>query len=621
MSIAELNFNERARILMYRTGGRARGKKDSADSGVRGPNSALTQFLKEQGINAESIRQKWLKSREKEGQGEEDGPKKEEDEEEENLVLSEITRNNAGKRRQAFSSSDDDIASDDVALDATSDAGGNEYDDDTESEDAIDPPVRIGGDSRLKRFAVAAEDSDEEEYDEGQSSRTVSVTPAPEITQEQLESKLKKSKQLLQQRRRKKRKAADLLDRKTRRISTLQDICISQISANILRLQQSTDSKDDSISSQIRNTLGGISTQNMNKLARTLSKNRALNDHTLQLFLRTNLNTLTFHDCSKVSYEGYKLLAIFAPHLSELSLQMCGQLNNEALMYIEEKLPKLTSLDVDGPFLINEDTWDQFFRKMKGRLTSFHISNTHRFTNNSLRSLLENCGDSLKSLKLARLDDLSDYSMISKYLSNSSFERLAIEYPSREDYVTDDIVVETLSKVGSTIKHLSLNGCSELTDASFINAQPFLINKEAGVCLLQSLQLEELDQLTTDGLVYFISQTPMPLLKFCNFKRCFQLEDPALTELFLNDAARSLVTLVLNSLKEVRGDCFEIMACPNLTRLDMGFMPCAKDELVKKLGEQNPKLEILEVFGDNLISAKAQIRAGLTVIGRQSDTL
>ena len=41
---------------------RANNRRNNDGSGVRGPNSALTQFLKEQGISAENIRERWLET-------------------------------------------------------------------------------------------------------------------------------------------------------------------------------------------------------------------------------------------------------------------------------------------------------------------------------------------------------------------------------------------------------------------------------------------------------------------------------------------------------------------------------------------------------------------------------
>ncbi|SCU88478.1 LAMI_0D10242g1_1 [Lachancea mirantina] len=561
--------------------------QDGEQNQVRGPNSALTQFLRDQGIDAETIRQRWLKSQE----GKE---------------ASKLDNLSETDEKSAVGSED---GSPSVALDI-----------DSVSED--DEDVELPAD-RLKRLRRTrhVSDSDEEEYeDDATGSRTVPETPAPHLTEAERAERAKKSKQKLLQRKRKKKKAANLLDRKTRSVSTLQDMCISQISANISKLQRGSQANSETFSNSIRESLGGISTGNLNKLARTLSKNRALNDRTLQLFLRTQLTELTFSDCSRISYEGYKLLAIFAPDLSHLSLQMCGQLNNEALLYIADKLPKLTSLYLDGPFLINEHTWDTFFGKMKGRLKRFHISNTHRFTDQCINSLLRNCGSDLTSLKLSRLDALSDYCLISQYLTNAQFEYLTLQYPSTIGNIIDEVLINILGQVGNSLKGLSLNGCSALTDDFLINGLSAFLGESGHSSQLETLELEGLDQITDGGMVNFLSKVSLPHLVECNFKRCSKLSDMALGELFLNKAQQSLVTLNLNSVKRLTKESFSSMHCPNLENLNLGFLGCVDDGLVHLICKQNEKLKILEVFGDNLVTSKAVYRKGVTIIGRQSDS-
>lgn len=225
-------------------------------------------------------------------------------------------------------------------------------------------------------------------------------------------------------------------------------------------------------------------------------------------------------------------------------------------------------------------------------------------------------------MKLSRLDDVSDYNLLSQHLKNPQFESLSLEYPSKEELITDETVTATIKLVGSTLKHMSLNGCIALTDAFLINAKDALASENGShTSKLETLELEELDQVTTDGMVFFFSGVQMPSLRYCSLRRCFQIEDMAVTELFLNEASKSLETLSLNSLKELKGECFGVMECPMLKRIDIGFMGCANDELIATLGERNKCLELVEVFGDNLVSRNARIRRGLTVIGRQSDTL
>ncbi|EDO18359.1 hypothetical protein Kpol_1013p30 [Vanderwaltozyma polyspora DSM 70294] len=573
---------------MYRS--RNRGRANGSE-GIKGPNSALTQFLQEEGISAELIRQRWL----------------------ENQVTGETD----------ISTKESSSSVDVKTLDKSIKEEEEEEDRNSvnlESESSDDE----GSSSRRRKFKTI--DSDEEEYVED-SGTEVSITNNIQRKSSRLNpdhpSAKKKTKEILQSRKRKRNRAADLLNRKTVRLPRLQSLCIHKISENIKRLQSedSGTTRGDlssTIYSKLRKVLGGISTNNLENLSKALSKNRALDDNTLQLFLKTELTSLTFHDCSKLSFEGYKSLAIFSPHLKELSLQMCGQLNNESLLYIAEKLPHLVSLKLDGPFLINEATWEEFFGIMKGRLKEFHISNTHRFNDSSLSCLLRNCGSSLESLGLSRLDCVFNYSLIPQYLNNPAFHTISIQYPYNEEDVNDEVVINILGQVGANIRTLTLDGCQGLTDSMLINGMSAFLSDNKN---LENISLSELDQITSDGLIYFLSQTPMPNLKSCSFAKCLNIGNPAVAELFANEAKDSLIYLNLNSMKELTSELFEIMFCPNLEHLDVSFVRCINDESVKIIGNQNPKLKIMDIFGDNLVTSNATIRDGLTVIGRQSDSI
>lgn len=549
---------------MYRS--RNRGRNGPND--VKGPSSALTQFLRDEGISAQVIKEKWEKQQAERQQLEE--------------------TNSVEQSLEPSPQIETKPLSDDESTDTDTDVG------------------------KLKKLGSFDADSDEEEYDEN----TQSPTPIKRIPRTRSNDD-GKTKRVLETRRKRRKKAAELLDRRLE-FPSLQELCIEKIGTNISKWNSEADDQNTQMYANIRKVLGGISTSNLNTLGKALSKNRALNDQTLQLFLKTDLSTLVFHDCSKVSYEGYKALAIFCPHLTTLSLQMCGQLNNEALLYLAEKLPNLASIKLDGPFLINEATWEQFFESMSGRLKELHISNTHRFTDNSLSSLLRHCGSQLESLHLSRLDSVSNYALLPQYLQNPQFHTLSINHPFNEEDVNDQVVMNIVAQVGANLRHLSLSGCSELTDNSIVNGLAvFLQGNEQ----LEVLELEELVNITSDSLVHFFKSTPLPRLRRCSLKRCTQLTDEGPVELLLNDAKNSLEELNFNSLIHLTQETFQLMHCPRLWHLDASFVRCVDDEVISTLGTQNAKLQLMEVFGDNLVSSHAVIRDGLTVVGRQSDSI
>ncbi|CDO91885.1 unnamed protein product [Kluyveromyces dobzhanskii CBS 2104] len=575
---------------------RARNRRNDDGSGVRGPNSALTQFLKEQGISAENIRDRWLETQKKEAeeaqQRDEDNSETESDEDiKPNAIKNNLSKKSSRSRKRESSSSEEDDE-DDVNSDDDGD------------DDDYKPEARL---RRLKGADI--NDSDEEEeapLGSERKKKILSLSGEKKISPQQAKARH-------QQRKTRRKKAANLLDRKNSLISSLQDICIKIISKSIAEYNA------QSMVEHIRDTLGGVSLENLNKLAKALTKNRALNDDTLQLFLNTSLTSLAFYDCSRLSYEGYKRLAIFSPHLESLSLQMCGQLNNEALLYLAEKLPNLKELYLDGPFLINEATWIKFFDLMKGRLTAFHVSNTHRFNDGSLSAMLINCGSSLNSLGLATLDTVTNYALLPQYLGSPDFHTLILEEPSRETDINDEVIINLLGCVGQSLTKFSVNRCTGLTDACIMNGfLPFL--SVSGKSKITDLELEELDQVTTDGIVLLFSSIKFPLLRKCSLKRCFSLGDGALIELLLNSSA-TLEELNLNGLKSLTSEAFTFMACPNLKQINLGFIHSVNDKIVEEISRNNQNISIIEVYGDNQVTGKCLPRNGVNIIGRQSDSM
>lgn len=567
---------------MYRSRNRNR------TNGIKGPNSALTQFLQEEGISAEAIKQRWH-----------DRYHKREDKEDTSQEELEINTN-----------SKEETPIDDVKVEGS------------ENSSSSDEETETGDEVVVKRGrAQINEDSDEEEYEES-TPQVGTLSESPNTSKLATLKRIKNTK-LLETRRKRKKRAEDLLDKREAAFPTLQEICLNKIIENIISWEKdSTTTNNNTLFAQLRETLGGISNNNLDSLAKALSKNRALNDSTLQLFLKTDMKSLTFHDCSKISYEGYKTLVIFSPHLESLTLNMCGQLNNEALMYIAEKLPNLNSLTVDGPFLINEKTWNEFFQVMAGRLREFNISNTHRITDDNLTTLLSTSQNVLESLSLSRLDSISNYAIIPQYLQCSTFHTLRIEYPYNEEDVTDEVVINILGQVGQSLKTLSLDGCLELTDSFVINGMGAFLSGNSNVnTILEDLSLGELDQLTTDSLVYVLSQISFPSLKTFSIKRCIQLEDAVIQELLLNSAKNSLVNLNLNSAKMLTDQAFTLMECPELEYIDLGFVRCVNNKVIELLGKQNPKLKLIDAFGDNRVAESFKLREGLTVVGLQSDSI
>ncbi|AOA62361.1 DNA repair protein [Komagataella phaffii CBS 7435] len=554
---------------------RRRADKKENEPEVRGPNSALTAFLREQGIDAGAIRRRYEQSLLTERNEQTSHLHEQEEPFQENeIILAAIEKR---RRRRT---------------DANSDSG---YSDSSfSSDDVKDSHYCMNCDREFKItvYSKKLEKDGKVGY------------LCTECTRFQVDQERRKKKTAFEARKKRKKLASALLNRQELKIPSLQDICIKLLSKHI----------DDV------HALGDISVVSLNKISRILSKNRSLNNRTMMLFLDVTLKHLEFWDCSNIDMAYLDKITAFCPKLESMTLNMCGQLHNSNLISFAQNLLDLNSIVLNGPFLISEPTWVQFFELMNARLKLFHVSNTHRFSGDSLQSLLTNCGTSLESLSLSRLDGLMSkaaYDVLPYHLRN--LKHLDLSNPFKENLIDDNLIMSILSVNGESIETLLLDGCSGLTDL-------FLVKGVKRYCSsLKRISLESLDQVTDSGLTQlFGGWTINSGLIEVNLKRCFGLGDRGILT-FLNHSASSLVSLNLNSVYSLSHTLFQTLSrtlkLPLLTALDLGFVRSVDDKAIAILSRICPKLKELEVYGNNRCTQRARIRRGLKVLGRQSDSI
>ncbi|ODV77296.1 RNI-like protein [Suhomyces tanzawaensis NRRL Y-17324] len=613
--------------------------RNRKSSGVRGPNSALTEFLKNEGIT-EGFR------RRREAQASESPhPQQERSTEPENEDISEdpeetVSPAGARIRRGVATESDQE----EEAIRA---AGRAKRRDDSDFDPEFsDDDLDANG---IKKFG--------EEDNCVTCGKVFNLTVYSrylrdqrgyvcETCNETIKAKERNAKRNQMSSRKKRKKIAlALLDKQVVRIPKLQDICIKKITLNIDDVE----------------ALGDIGQVNMNKISKILSKNRSLNNSTVSLFLNPNLKSLEFWDCSNVDSDSLNRIASYCPNLESLTLFMCGQLHNDNLKYYTTNLKSLSELSLNGPFLISDTVWQEYFEQSGSQLTKFEVRNTHRFQNDSLISLLENSGRNLTSLRLSRLDGLDSkdvYDLIPHYLEPSKLEQLEISYPFQEDLVTDDLLINILAITGETITHLNLDGCSNLTDQ-------FITDGLAKFCPnLTHLSMKNLDQITNEAFARALeeySAVNSGGLISVDLTKCTGLGDEAIYSL-LKHSGHTVVEFSINSLSLLSKDFllqlftedhhpykkglkekleklesngtnenneendnnetpsyYPKLSFPFLTTADFGFVRSVDDEILELVGESCPKLSILEVYGNNRCTFRANFRKDLMVIGRQGD--
>lgn len=626
-------------------------RRRGQNGGVRGPNSALTEFLRVEGIT-DAFRQR----RDRRSNGTASAETSETPDPEIN-----------GARRSA----DSTIAN--ASLDASDDENDVEYTEEIFNAEDFkqlgeeDTCVECGNPFTLTVYSRYIE-----------ASKGYICEDCNELLRKR-ERNLRQSQANARKRRKKVAKA--LLDKKTVRIASLQDICIKTISAHIEDVE----------------VLGDIGQNNINKILKILSKNRSLDDSTVTLFLNPSIKALELWDCSNVSSDSFNKIAAYCSQLESLTLFMCGQLHNDNMTYFLDKLPDLKTLALNGPFLISTPQWVEFFDKATCPLEQFEVRNTHRFGNDALIALLERRGSQLTLLKLSRLDGLDSeavYGLIPQYLSPSKLEALEISHPHQPGLIDDDLLIHILATTGDTIKSLNVDGCSMLTDN-------FLVEGVAKFCpVLESLSMRGLELITNEGMrdaFVELAEINYGGLLSIDFTKCTNVGNEGIEAVFKH-SGKTLIEVSLNSVNNLTNSCllqlftddldeskvkilkaiedgvndgieeeqlaaqeaeeieeevaelengtdgpdaelnglgpnghseplrqkvvfYPKVSLPLLTKLDVGFVRGFDNKVLQKVSEECEKLAIVEVFGNNRCTGKIPLRDDLLVIGVQGENL
>jgi DNA repair protein RAD7 len=295
---------------------------------------------------------------------------------------------------------------------------------------------------------------------------------------------------------------------------------------------------------------------------------------------------------------------------------MCGQLSNESFKYLHDKLGNLRSLHLDGPFLINKNTWISFLEELGPRLEEFEVRNTYRFDGEIISNMVLNCPN-LTHLAMSRLSGMTEDAAIHILADLPKLKHFEYSFPSDvNDPVTDDAMITILNSVGSQLETLIVDGCVNLTDR--------FLRLGVGPCCgkLRTLSMKGLDQITSEAIEsLFTNWSVNSGMERLSVQRCIGVQDNGLKAI-INHSAETLVDLDINSLQLVTKDSLShLTRCIHLSSLDAGFVRAMDDALVESIVNSCASLGLIMVYGDPGITASCRVKRGTRLIGRQSDSI
>ncbi|KAA1127323.1 hypothetical protein PGTUg99_034938 [Puccinia graminis f. sp. tritici] len=418
-------------------------------------------------------------------------------------------------------------------------------------------------------------------------------------------------------------------------IQTLQMACINLIARNTQSVEE----------------LGNIGSVNLEKICQIVCKHRELTPSNLSLFVDAAYCDLKLFDCINLRESHLKSIAYFCPQLEKLTLNLCGHMTGEVLQTYVERLSKLRELELFGPYLIRKHEWLKAFETWskprmirqqdeedeeeggedgaeRGKeieliqapqIEGFRLKQSPRFDIECVKALVSSCTN-LTSLRLIDIGLLDDKTLdviaqagLTK-LRDLSIANAGIHNGATGEALTDAGVIGLLESVGGTVERLDISQNKKLTDE-------VLVGISKCCSKLTHLDLNGLKELTTKGIQGLFAQfkeNEVSGLKHLDVSRCIKIGNEALYSI-LDHSARTLQYLNLNSVDELRAEALERLAKEtiHLEYLDVSFVRDVDDFIIKSLLDHMKHLKSLSVYGNNRVSDLCPMKKGVVIKGQE----
>ncbi|KAL8975160.1 MAG: hypothetical protein Q9197_000617 [Variospora fuerteventurae] len=386
---------------------------------------------------------------------------------------------------------------------------------------------------------------------------------------------------------------------------SLQDLCIKTIADNVHHLEE----------------LGDLPQSLLKRLSEIFSKRRVLLPRNLDLFLRSGLETIELTDCGKLELEDYIKIFSFAPQIHTLNLQNAGQFKDEVIDYIMERDIPIQNLKLYAANLILNSKWIEYFAKCGHRLESLQLKWLNcSLDDEAFMHLVEHCPN-LKRLKLKQCWQLGDPA-VAAMQHLEKLEHLSLHF---KEPVSAESLVAMITAIGPNLRTLSLE--------AFYNADDSVLQAIHTHCTrLEKLRLTENDACTDAGYTELFTNWANPPLIFLDLSsnRSLDCDKPEGTEdlaglatsgfeAMMAHSGSALRTLTIASCRHIEREGLANVwdgkkEYPCLKTADVSFVKRMDTMVVAGLFKSCPQLTKLTAFGCFSVS-DVMVPKGVALIG------
>ncbi|KAL8674679.1 MAG: hypothetical protein Q9168_000911 [Polycauliona sp. 1 TL-2023] len=386
---------------------------------------------------------------------------------------------------------------------------------------------------------------------------------------------------------------------------SLQDLCIKTIANNIHDVEEFGDLPQKSIQ-----TLGHI-----------LSKKRVITSRTLPLFLRPDLESLEMTDCGALEVEDFIKIFSFSPRIQRLTLRQAGQFKDEVLDYIMERDIPIKHLKLYAANLVSDTKWIEFFTKCGHRLESLQLRELdYSMDDDTFMHLVRNCPN-LKRLKMKKCWRLSDPAL-GAIQELKDLEHLSLQFKLP---TSAQSLVDLVTAVGSNLRTLSLEDFHDADDS-------VLKTVHTHCSQLQKLRFTDNDLCADAGFTELFTAWSNPPLTFVDFSsnRSIDYNNPDGTEeavglgtagfeALMAHSGSALETVMIPSCRHIEREGLESVFdgktdYPMIKYADISFVKSMDTPIVAGIFKSCPQMTKLTAFGCFSVS-DVMVPKGVALIG------
>ncbi|KAI0977501.1 hypothetical protein F4678DRAFT_468647 [Xylaria arbuscula] len=350
--------------------------------------------------------------------------------------------------------------------------------------------------------------------------------------------------------------------------------------------------------------LGDLPPLVIDRIARLLSKSRLLDPHTVNLFLRPHHEVLKVYDAARLKSNDFIRMFQLLPRLRRLKLRSAIQFTDKVMEFLLTRNIALESIYIHGANLLTEDMWAKYLKQKGQHLKELHVYYTDRHFSDKSVDVLSSACPNLTRLKICHNQEVSDEGI--KYTGRlDQLEHLSLQCIKK---TTTDAYVDVIRHIGQHLQTFSIKKVSEVDDRLLDAIHENCTN-------LSKLRITDSEYMTDAGFARLFRGWGNKQLSFLDLEKCRHVDAAKPRdnehmvgfcsegfEALMEHSGTGLQHLNLHACRHISLESFEKVFASDkcysqLRFLEISFCENVNDFVVGSIFRSCPNLKDLNVFG------------------------